>query len=143
MLTTEFGMKIDTRLVHLLKAETPIVVTESGIVMDTRLVHCSKEESMILVTESEIATDTRLVHRPNAKAPMLVTVSGITSEDWLIHGKHCTVPRGLFSPGERSVSPKPKQLGRATSPIVVTESGILIDTRLEHFSKQYPPMLVT
>ena len=70
-------MLIEVRLLHPLKARSPMLVTPSGRVIEVRLLQSSKALSPMLVTLSGILIEVRLLQPMKAPEPMLVTPSGM------------------------------------------------------------------
>lgn len=90
-----------------------------------------------------MVTVTMLKHLKKEVPTMLPTESGIDSAVKLKHGTHCTSPRGLLLLVLVSCRPYPRQLGKESLPIVMTESGIKIDVKRPLPWKTLSPMLVT
>lgn len=72
---------------------------------------------------------------------MTTTVSGMTIV--ALHGIQEIEPRGLLFPGTPRTNPNPKQFGKASAPIDVTDTGKCTLSRLGHDAKQLPPMVTT
>ena len=75
MLVTPSGMLMLARLLQPLKAPQAILAT--GISTLVKLLHKLKANSPMLVTLSGMLMLVKLLHRSKAKAPMLVTPSGM------------------------------------------------------------------
>ena len=161
ILVTELGIVTEVRPVQPLKAYCPILVTEFGIVIEERLEQSWKVASSILVKEFEIVTEVRPLQPRKAETPILVTELGIVREVrpeqfWKAETPILVTLLGIIvflHPITRtfdSVSMMALQLSLLSydlfpfstvikvileqseiCPITVTDSGIVIDVRLE------------
>ena len=144
------------------KAELPILVTASGIVTEVKPVQCQKAYLPILVTASGIVTEVKPLQSEKASSPILVTDEGMVIEVKPLNPEHkrdvifstlspkvkvlifvqwANTPSLLRSPPHEQfrafhvTEVKPVQYPKASSPILVTPSGIVTEVKPMQYLK--------
>ena len=124
----------------------------NGNVMLVKLVQPMKAESPMLVTESGIVMLVSPIQPEKAKSQMLVIVTGMAIEPFA-EGYAIRIEPSLFIsipaselktvlPDETMISVSPVQREKAFSPILVTESGIVMLVSSLQPEKAFSSMLV-
>ena len=139
-----------------------MLVTLLGIVTEVKLLHHLKAHSPMLVTLLPIVTEVKLRQPSKAKSPMLVTLLGISIDDSLfIPEQHDAgmVSTSFPKTKESTCESKPPELlqflafhttevkllqpEKASSPMLVTLLPIVTEVKLLQLRKAELPMLVT
>jgi hypothetical protein len=155
MLVTPLGIVTLARLLQFLKALAPMLITPSGMFMTSRLSQLSKASFSMLVTPLGIVTLARFLQFLKALAPMLLTPLGMIKEVSAFPAGYATkVFLSLLykTPSSEAYSLLPEstyialrlaQLEKASIPMLLTLSGIVMLSRLVQPLKALYPMLVT
>ena len=83
-MVTPFGMCISSKLLHPLKALSPISVTLSGIFIFVKFGQYSNAALPIWVTPFGMCISLKLFHSLNASLPIFVTPFGMTTVSFII-----------------------------------------------------------
>ena len=116
----------------------PILVTELGIVIEVKLVQPENACMSIVVTELGIVIEDKPVQPSNAQLPIEVTEFGIVVflhpairrfVSVSIIALQLSLESYLAFPFDTIIDAKPSHLANASSPISVTELGIVIEVK--------------